>query len=243
MDDVLVELQLFISRSLELESKNNPRTRLINRPVSAFKDIFRSLGFNDYPTKSRHVDLSIEPHPHYASLGALDNFTDSLLIWAYDRQCECDPRNKPYYLDCIASIASGRESSDLQTRVVMATSAGEYGLKEIEEAYEYFTLNAHSITTDDHIIGLYKSRIESSPRQKDEARKCLLKIAWERDSHNIEAVANDKTMSHYEALEYLQLTEDIASDMVIAIAEATVSLRHTLELVAFHCLKLLTRSR
>lgn len=186
------------------------------------KDIKRSLGFYGYPTNSRNVDLSVEPHPHYASLGALDNFADELLIWAYDRQCECDPRNRPYYLDCLSGLASGRDSVDLQTKVVMATSAGEYGLKEIEDAYKFFILDPNDNLTDDHIIGNYISRIESAPRQKDEARNCLRKIARARNSDKIEAVANDKTMSHNEALEYLGVSEDIDSETVIAVSEAMV---------------------
>lgn len=186
-------------------------------------DINRSLGFNNYPKKSRNVDLTIEPHPHYASLGALDTFTDDLLIWAYDRQCECDPRNRPYYLDCLSGLANGRQSSDLQTRVVMATSAGEFGLQEIEDAYKFFVLDPNGSLTDDHIIGTYKSRIESAPLQREEARQCLRKIAKARDSDKIEAVANDKTMSTDEALEFLQVTADTASDGVIAMAEVMVS--------------------
>jgi ubiquitin carboxyl-terminal hydrolase 25/28 len=219
----LVELDLLISDRPAAEARNNPKIRIVHIPIPAFKEIARSLGYYDYPTNSRTVDLSIEPHPHYASLGALDNFTDELLIWAYDRQCECDPRNKPYYLDCLAGLAGGRQSSDLETKVVMATSAGEYGLKEIEDAYKFFTLDPNANLTDDNIIGNYKSRIESAPRQKDEARQCLRKIAKARNSEKIEAVANDKAMSINEALEYLAVPEDIDSEFVSATAAAMVS--------------------
>lgn len=226
VDDVLVELELLITERPPAEARANPKIRVTNVPVLASKDISRSLGYHGYPTTRRTedvVDLTIEPHPHYASLGALDSFTDDLLIWAYDRQCECDSRNKPYYLDCLLSLANGRQSSDLHTRVVMATSAGEYGLKEIEDAYRFFTLDPNDNLTDDHIIGNYKSRIESAPRQKDEARQCLRRIARARNSDKIEAVANDKTMSHNEALEYLGISADIDSDTIIAAAEAMVN--------------------
>jgi ubiquitin carboxyl-terminal hydrolase 25/28 len=168
------------------------------------------------------VDLSIDEHPCYISLGAVDNFTDELLSWAYDRQCECDPSNKPYYLDCLEDLAKGRESIDLQTKVVMATSAGELGQKAIEDSYRYFNLDPDLVEGDDHIMGFYKSRIESAPRQKEEARNCLLTIAKHRNSEKIKALANDKTMSFEEALEFLSVAADTASDSIEAAAVAIV---------------------
>lgn len=190
--------------------------------IPALKDIERSLGCFDYPKRNRTVDLSTDEHPCYISLGAVDNFTDTFLEWAYDRQCECDPSNKPYYLDCLADLASGRGSADLQTKVVMATSSGELGQKVIEDSYQYFNLDPDSVEGDDHIIGLYKSRIESAPRQKEEARECLRVIAKHRSSDKIEALANDKTMSVDEALEFLGVSSDTAADSIEASAVALV---------------------
>lgn len=195
---------------------------VVHRPLPALKDIERSLGCFDYPKVSRTVDLSKEEHPYYASLGSVDQFTDELLSWAYDRQCACDPENRPYYLDCLADIAKGRQSSDLQTKVVMATSSGQLGLKEIEEAYRFFALNPATIEGDDHIIGHYTARIEAAPRQKDEARQCLRVIANARQSEKIRTVANDQTMSLEEALEFLNVTEDTPSDSIEAAAVVLV---------------------
>jgi ubiquitin carboxyl-terminal hydrolase 25/28 len=222
----LVELELYITERPAAEAKANPKCRIVAAPIPARKDIERSLGFYGYLTQSRNVtvDLTAEPHPHYASLGVLDNFSDDLIIWAYDRQCDCDPRNKPYYLDCLSGIANGRESSDLQTRLVMATSAGEFGLQDIEDAYKFFTLDPNGTFSDDHIIGNYKSRVESAPLQQEEARRCLLKIAKVRDSDKIEAVANDKTMSYTEALDFLGVGQDADSEGIIAVAEVMVGL-------------------
>jgi ubiquitin carboxyl-terminal hydrolase 25 len=205
-----------VSRPLD----EGPRVMVLHLP--ALKDIERSLGCFDYPKRNRMVDLSIDEHPCYISLGAVDNFTDKYIEWAYDRQCECDPSNKPYYLDCLADLATGRSSADLHTRVVMATSAGELGQKIIEDSYRYFNLDPDSVEGDEHIMGLYKSRIESAPRQKEEARECLLNIAKHRNSEKIEALANDKTMSFEEALEFLNVSADTASDSIEASAVALV---------------------
>jgi len=214
---VLYEIDVLI---VTRPSDEGPRATVHHMP--ALKDIERSLGCFDYPTRSRKVDLSRDEHPYSISLGVVDNFRDDFLSWAYDRQCVCDPSNKPYYLDCLEDLATGRESSDLQMKVVLATSAGELGEKAIEKSYRYFNLDPDSVEGDDHIMGLYKSRIESAPRQKDEARECLRIIAKHRNSEKIEALANDKTMTFEEALEFLNVSGDTASDSIEAVAIAMV---------------------
>jgi ubiquitin carboxyl-terminal hydrolase 25/28 len=221
IDDVMVEIDTLIADISAGDSRN--LTKIIHVPLPALKDIECSLGYFNYIRRSRTVDLATEEHPYYSSLGVVEQFPDELLSWAYDRQCECDPSNKPYYLDCLSDLAKGRESSDLQTKVVMATSAGEHGLQEIENAYHFFALDPETKEGDDLIIGVYNSRIESAPRQRDEARQCLKVIASARNSVKIDAVVNDQTMSFEEALEFLGLSEDTASDSIEAMAIAMVS--------------------
>jgi len=212
--------------------------RVIVNHVPVLKDIERSLGCLDYPTRNRTVDLSADEHPCYISLGAVYDFTDRLLEWSYERQCECDPLNKPYYLDCLEDLATGRQSADLQLRVVMATSAGEVGQKAIEDSYRFFNLDPDSVEGDEHIMGLYKSRIESAPRQKDAARDCLLTIAKHRKSEKIEALANDRTMSFEDALEFLNVPADTASDSIEAAAVALVSSSAALRICSLSCFSL-----
>lgn len=123
---------------------------IVYAPLPALKQIEISLGYHGYHRRTRTVDLtqSIE-HPWFASLGALDDFTDDFIAWAYDRQRECDPQNSPYYLDCLYGIATGRKSSDLETKFSIATSTGELRLTEIEAAYKYFVLDVDLQTTDE----------------------------------------------------------------------------------------------
>lgn len=223
IDDVMLEIDMWLAH-LPLQEQQASFMRVIARPVLALNDIERSLGCSEYPTKSRTVDLSKEEHPYYHSLGAVDNFTDELLSWAYDRQCQCDPANKPYYFDCLEDLAKGRESSDLQLKVTMALSVGEYGLKTLEEAYKHFGLSPSTKEGDDHIMGLYKSRIVSAPKQKDQARDSLLVIAKHRNSEKIEALAKDNSMTFEEALEFLNVSADTASDSIGAAAIVMVGL-------------------
>ncbi|KAA8566291.1 hypothetical protein EYC84_008888 [Monilinia fructicola] len=103
-------------------------------------------------------------------------------------------KNKPYYLDCLREIGNGRRSSDLQMKATMILSTGEASLKDIEKAYSFFALQRSDTKdeADDYIIVFYKSRVDSAPRQKEEARDCLLVIAKDRQntaSDSIEAAA------------------------------------------------------
>jgi ubiquitin carboxyl-terminal hydrolase 25/28 len=220
-NEISIQLQL-----RPLAEKQTAKTNFTYAPVPADRSVQIVLGYLDYPTRSRIIEIDPdEPdHPHYISLGADRDFRDDYLIWAYDRQCACDPSNVPYYLDCLSAIAQGRESSDLQTKVVMVTSAGEYGLKFIHDSYRFFGLDPSTEEGDDHIIGVYRSRIESAPRQKEEARNSLLAIARARGSEKIKAVAYDRTMTLEEALEFFNAPANIESDSLEAVAVSMVKL-------------------
>ncbi|KAB8293208.1 hypothetical protein EYC80_007548 [Monilinia laxa] len=223
IDDVKFELyQLMLERPDE--EKKLPGVPRLSYIAVAMPEIRQYLACKDYPKRDRDAVQVVDAveHPHYASLGAMERFTDDLLAWSYDRQCQCDPKNKPYYLDCLREIGNGRRSSDLQMKATMILSTGEASLKDIEKAYSFFALRRSDTKdeADDYIIGVYKSRVDSAPRQKEEARDCLLVIAKDRQSIAIEAVANDRTMSFEEALEFLNVSSDTASDSIEAAAVA-----------------------
>ncbi|RDW73824.1 hypothetical protein BP5796_07266 [Coleophoma crateriformis] len=217
IDDVVYEVYQRLN-DRPAKEKVDMRT-VIYAPIPALRDIERSLGFHDYETRMRAIQLdALEEHPYYANLGATENFTDSYLGWAYDQQVRCDPANKPYYFDCLQDLAKGRKSDDLQEKVVMASSLGELGLQEIENAYKYFSLDPAATEGDDHIIGVFNSRIQAAPLQKDEAKRLLLVIGKARSSEKIQQVANDRTMSPDEALTFLGVTHNTPYDSIEASA-------------------------
>lgn len=203
--------------------------RYVYNPLPATNDIYNTLGCLGYIKGSRTI-INLEEqeheHPHYAGLGAVNDFSDDLIAFAYDRQRDCDPQNKPYYLECLQGIGQGRESEDLQAKSVMAISMGEHTLKDIENAYKFFAINPDTAGGDDYIVGLYKSRIESAPRQKEEARQSLQIIGQARQSGIIQAMANDRAMSFEEALEYLNVTQDTSPDSIEAVAITMVCQSH-----------------
>lgn len=194
-------------------------------PQPAIPDIESVLGCNGRLRRSRSVDLTLLEHPYYASLGAVDDLVDDHLGWAYERQCLTDPKNKPYYFDCIKDLAAGRESTELDMKVAMAVSAGEVGIKDIESAYQYFGISPDTREGDEHIAGLYRSRIESAPRQKEEARERLSILANARNSMLLEELVNDKTLTFEEALQFLSVSPSTDADTIVAQATVQVSCR------------------
>lgn len=225
IEDVVCELNERISEGTPMEVAHLPGRYVYNQS-SATNDIYTTLGCLNYIKDSRTV-INLEEqeaeHPHYAGLGAVNDFADDLIAFAYDRQCDCNPQNKPYYLECLKGIGEGRHSVDLQEKSVMAISMGEYTLSDIENAYKYFDVSPDTQGGDYHIIGLYKSRIDSAPRQKEEARRRLLIIGQARQSDAILAIANDRAMSFEDALSYLNVTEDTPPDSIEAVAISMVS--------------------
>ncbi|TQS37626.1 hypothetical protein Golomagni_01894 [Golovinomyces magnicellulatus] len=216
LEDALQELTF---RASEVQSQTN-NALIFSLAVPAIKQIKIILGFASFQEKKKIFDANTEEHPYYASLGAVEDFTDELLCWAYDRQCECDPTNKPYYFDCLEDLARGRDSYYLQTKLVVATSAGGYGNKAIEEAYSYFRLHSSTNESDELIMSLYKSRVNSEPSQKNHARSCLKIIAKHRNSPSLEALTNDKEMTLDEALEFLGVNIDTSPEFIEASAVA-----------------------
>jgi ubiquitin carboxyl-terminal hydrolase 25/28 len=229
IEDVVCELSERISEGTPNEIAHLP-SRYMYCPLPATNDVFNTLGCQGYTKGSRTIiDLEDQAHPHYAALGAVEDFSDELIAFAYDRQRECDPQNSPYYLECLKGIADGRHSADLQEKSVLAISMGEHTLNDIEEAYNYFAVKPDTHGGDDHIIGLYKSRIEASPLHKEAARQALLIIGEARHSEAILAIASNKTMSFEEALDYLNVTQDTPSDSIEAVAITMVSITLNLQ--------------
>jgi ubiquitin carboxyl-terminal hydrolase 25/28 len=191
LDDVNVELLELLSARPWAETSKAKITP--TRPVEAFKDLETALGCLDFSKRVsslRSVDYTRDEHPYYASLGALADFSDQLLEFAYDRQKDTDPLNAPYYFECLVDIAKGRQSTDLDTRVAMLRSSGVYSVQDVHSAYKYFNLTSQNLP-DEFIIGCFRSRIQDSPRQEVEAREMLRIIGHSRNSDQILQVASN----------------------------------------------------
>lgn len=127
---------------------------------------------------------------YYASLGATSELSDSLLVFAYERQTSCDPDNAPYYLECLQDLAKGRKSEVLETKAVLMESEGQTSRKDIHSAYRYFGMDPRARDLDDDtIIGNFRSRVGDAPRQESEMRRALGIIGLDRKSEKIRSEA------------------------------------------------------
>jgi ubiquitin carboxyl-terminal hydrolase 25 len=107
-EDVVCELSERISEVTRIEVAHLP-SRYMYNPLSATDDIYNTLSCQGY----LKLEEQEHEHPHYATLGAVNDFSDELIAFAYDRQRDCDPQNSPYYLEGLKGIGEGRGSADL----------------------------------------------------------------------------------------------------------------------------------
>ena len=139
-----------------------------------------------------NLSIALISFRYYAGLGSVLDFSDNLIQFAYERQCTCDPVNLPYYLECLQGIAEGRNSEDLRTRTAIEASTGKLSMRDIREAYRSLGLDAQNpLFDDDHIIGVFRSRVSDAPAQEGEMRQALALIGHHRRSSKIEQFASN----------------------------------------------------
>ena len=169
------------------------------KPESFDSDIQLLLSTFEYDktrTTRRTPVLNHEEEAWYSGLGALGDFSDDLLAFAFDRQVAHDPTNATYYFDCLSKIAKKRNTETLEIKVATLASEGYFGRDEVVQAYKYFTLDPRQAPelTDEHIRGVFESRLQSMHQsQESEAREKLRVIGLSRGSKALQdAAANGK---------------------------------------------------
>lgn len=151
-------------------------------------------------------------------MGAVGDFSDELLVFAFACQTRVDEKNSPYYFEALQALAIGRKSDWLETQVQIFASQGHTNRREVEEAYRFIGMepsHAHHIT-DDHIIGQFKSRLaDISPSAVIETRNALRIIGFARKSKKIEEEASNAIETYNQALSWLGLMEEQPDDFVV----------------------------
>jgi ubiquitin carboxyl-terminal hydrolase 25 len=130
---------------------------------------------------------------YYASLGAVGDFSDALLLFAYERQVLFDPVNSPYYFECLQEIARGRDSESLAMHVMTLASQGRFSRKDIWGAYQYFGIDPRheSYISDESIIGKFQARLpDVSEDQEVIMRQQLRTLGQARQSARLEQAAS-----------------------------------------------------
>jgi ubiquitin carboxyl-terminal hydrolase 25/28 len=167
---------------------------------------------------------------YYAGLGAVGDFSDALILFAYARQSAIDASNLPYYYECLEDLAKGRKSEALDTQVAMLASQGFISKRDVDQAYRYFGIEpAHvSLISDEHIKGVFKSRLsDMGPASAPETRQQLRVLAEARGSELLRAEASDTMETYEQALSWLELelhsNDDYATTMyTIKVCRQTV---------------------
>ncbi|KAJ9647333.1 ubiquitin-specific protease ubp2 [Coniosporium tulheliwenetii] len=195
----------------------------------ATKSLEEALGCSDYEraaSSRRNVDLTQPEHPYYASLGALSDFSDNLLAFAYDRQVQCDPINAPYYFECLEDLSRGRNSETLNMKVAMLSSEGKISRKDVSNAYAYFNIEMSHVPhiSDDHIIGQFQSRLSDiAASQAPEMRRQLRIIGEARGSSKILNAADNALETYDQALSWLGATAGLTDDFILTCYTAKIS--------------------
>lgn len=117
-------------------------------------------------------------------MGALSDFADSLVDFAYERQVQCDALNEPYYYECIQSIAKQRGSEELQLKTTMLESKGLVSRRDLSEAYRYFHLPSDGgAADDDRIYNMFQAQhADLGAQEQEKAREMLGRIGRRRGS-------------------------------------------------------------
>ncbi|KAH7094937.1 hypothetical protein FB567DRAFT_543330 [Paraphoma chrysanthemicola] len=219
VEDARYELNTIIAKIPESERVGARHKALY--PTPSRDHIERALGCLDYDKVKGRIETRSanheEDHPHYASLGAVGDFSDALILFAFARQTAEDVESRSYYYECLADLAEGRKSEELQMQVAILGSQGFTTRREVEAAYRYFGIEpAHAMhINDEHIIGTFKSRLSDvSAAMADDTRRQLRIIGEARDSATIRAEAAGALETYEQALSWLDLTADQADDFV-----------------------------
>ena len=156
------------------------------------------LGAGTYDHIAKRFDGRDEPF--YAALGAMHDFSDDLILYAFDRQtyCDRDSDHPPYYLDCLTAIANTRNSENLQLQLAKLVSEGYYGRSDIDKAYSYFNIDLDKAAdmSDDLILGIFQARLGSEPVSRVAEMRQQLRIIGEARHSTVlqNSAANSKSL-------------------------------------------------
>lgn len=191
-----VQEELWALMRLHMETSQQSKLKGYHEKPSPFdSDIKLLLSTIEYDKShfvKRATFIPVDEEQLHAGLGSLGDFTDELLIYAFEQQIKHDPPGTPYYYDCLAKLADKRKSETLETKVMMLASEGYFGREDVTKAYKYFSLDAWNAAnyTDDYIRNTFEARLGSVPSwQETEMRQMLRVIAMSRGSKSLQASA------------------------------------------------------
>ncbi|QDS77871.1 hypothetical protein FKW77_000266 [Venturia effusa] len=228
LQDVQEELWALMRRTMDTGQQGKLKA-YHEKPPPSDNDIKLLLSTIEYDKTHfvrRATFIPVDEELLHAGLGTLGDFTDELLIYAFEQQVKHDLAGTPYYYDCLAKLADKRKSETLETKVMTLASEGYFGREEVNKAYKYFSLDAWNAAnyTDEYIRNTFEARLGSVQSwQETEMRQMLRVIALSRGSKSLEGcAANEKFRTASEAFKWLfdgvDSAEAAADDVIQALA-------------------------
>jgi ubiquitin carboxyl-terminal hydrolase 25/28 len=177
LEDVMEELYATMRRQPEDQKalvKHRPP-----EPEAFDQKMYILLGIVDYEEKHPKRRRSVVANDHlYAGLGAMQEFTTELLMYAFRRQTEWDPAGSAYYYDCLKALASKYPNDEMNMQLAILASEGFISRAEVTDAYKYFGFQQNEIgrLSDHDILGHFESRLDSSHKNQETDIREKLKI-------------------------------------------------------------------
>lgn len=177
-----------------------------------------------------HLKLSADNSRYFASLGALPEFSDSLVAFVYDRQTLCDPEDLSYYFECLQVISESRATETLQMKVATLQSQDLVSRRDISAAYRHLGVDIASSQTlsDDRLLEIFQARlVDLGPSAAEDARQALNKIGTARQSQRLLRTSRQSIDTYEDALAWFGngVDANTPDDGIITIYTLRVSAR------------------
>lgn len=218
-----VEMELFALVDKLARDMNLPNPAATETWPSANQELQRVLaaqGYDHY-RGPRYTVLGDDHDARYASLGALKDFSNDLILFCYERQILCDPDERNYYVECLQEIGSWRTSDEITMKTKIAESEGLYSKRDLAEAYNAFHLPYGGGGADDErILNLFQAQSSDLGQEAGtRARDMLYRLGMARQSRLLINAASQTIETVEEALAWLGngVDKDTADDMILTV--------------------------
>jgi ubiquitin carboxyl-terminal hydrolase 25 len=191
-----VQEELWALMRLHIQAPDQSKLKAYNEKPEAFDNdiqlLLSTIEYDKLRVVKRTPLLNQDEERWHAGLGSMGDFSDDLLLYAFDRQIAHDPVGTPYYYDCLTKLANKKQSETLEIKVMTLASEGYFGREDVAKAYKYFALDSWNAPnyTDEYIRDTFEARLGSVQSwQETEMRQMLRVIALSRGSRVLEGAA------------------------------------------------------
>ncbi|KAF1818761.1 cysteine proteinase [Dissoconium aciculare CBS 342.82] len=194
--------------------KLNAETGVVNLAAAegwavADLEVKRVLAAHDYALYvpfRRPSTMNPELQYYIASLGAMADFGDAMIDFAYERQSMCDPPNRPYYFECLQVVAESRGTEKLQLKVAMLASQDLVSRRDLSAAYRLLNVPVHDAHNYDDVRILDQFHVRQSDlgvQAQEDARQALYRIGMARGSTRLINASRQLVETYDDALTWI----------------------------------------